>query len=444
MAIALSEEHFLSWSWLTNLSEIFSFNSLCTLLFLILTLLLFRYMFKLGPTYGSSSLLDIQKIFSKHISKAILKIINVNNVNQGASQGSKLLLMVSTFVSKRIIKPFKHINECLTEIKSIERPVTNTVKHNELAQGDAFHTKSLNNYPKVALIDDILISDGKKAYLSVFTIPFRYESVSIDHSWLVTKHSATQEISPLMCIQKIISIESKKRTNYYLLSVRLLYKDQFVLLSDNLKGEYAPKVNAVINIWQLKQLLSVLTYYVSISSYFRSSQPVFWIELSRDTLTHTIWASVLESNQRLESIFSLLNLEISESLWLTARQDVQVLINKLTPYGFSFTLSGVGSNLTDLYDLPASTFQFVKIHSDFIHNLLLDPMGGSIIQSIQEAAASQGLKTIAPLVEDETTLQILQNIGVDFMYGNYCSPVRHLSEVCEEIMSIDFPIETNK
>lgn len=62
---------------------------------------------------------------------------------------------------------------------------------------------------------------------------------------------------------------------------------------------------------------------------------------------------------------------------------------------------------------------FVKIEGSFVQNVARDARDRIMVEHIHSMAHEFGIKTIAEYVEDEETMNVLAEIGVDCAQGFY-------------------------
>ncbi|MCB1806074.1 MAG: EAL domain-containing protein, partial [Candidatus Competibacteraceae bacterium] len=60
---------------------------------------------------------------------------------------------------------------------------------------------------------------------------------------------------------------------------------------------------------------------------------------------------------------------------------------------------------------------YLKIDGMFIKNIESDPIDATMVQSINDIAHKMGKKTIAEFVENDRTLHIIKDIGIDYAQG---------------------------
>lgn len=110
-------------------------------------------------------------------------------------------------------------------------------------------------------------------------------------------------------------------------------------------------------------------------------------------------------------------LEITESAAAEDLESVRVLTGELAELGCEVTLDDFGTgygSFTYLKQLPVTQ---LKIDMQFVRNLVDDEADQRVVRSMIEVARNFDLTTIAEGVEEERTLQLLRNFGVDLVQG---------------------------
>ena len=92
-------------------------------------------------------------------------------------------------------------------------------------------------------------------------------------------------------------------------------------------------------------------------------------------------------------------------------------IGSLAALGCSFALDDFGSGLSSygyLRELPAS---YLKIDGSFVRDMHTDPVNYALVASMNQVAHVLGLKTIAEWAENESIINQLRALNVDFVQG---------------------------
>lgn len=109
--------------------------------------------------------------------------------------------------------------------------------------------------------------------------------------------------------------------------------------------------------------------------------------------------------------------EISEQTALNDLQHVIRFVTTLKELGCRISIDDFSSNLSSFSYLKDIPLDYLKIDGRLIKNMLTDPVNQAMVESIHHIGHIMRLKTIAVWVENDQTLQILENIGVDYVQG---------------------------
>jgi diguanylate cyclase (GGDEF)-like protein/PAS domain S-box-containing protein len=110
-------------------------------------------------------------------------------------------------------------------------------------------------------------------------------------------------------------------------------------------------------------------------------------------------------------------LEITETAAIANWTHAKQLFAGLKEMGFKFALDDFGSGMASFAYLKYLPLDFIKIDGSFVKDMLHDPMDKTLVQMINEIGHVMKLKTIAEYVENESTLQLLHLMGVDYAQG---------------------------
>lgn len=109
--------------------------------------------------------------------------------------------------------------------------------------------------------------------------------------------------------------------------------------------------------------------------------------------------------------------EITETVAIASLDKAVEFIQEMTQLGFRFALDDFGSGVSSFGYLKQLPINYLKIDGSFIKELVTNPIDQAIVSSVTQIAHVMNLKTIAEWVENETTLEMLNVIGVDFAQG---------------------------
>ena len=110
-------------------------------------------------------------------------------------------------------------------------------------------------------------------------------------------------------------------------------------------------------------------------------------------------------------------LEITETAALANLSSAIRIMGKLRGLGCAFGLDDFGVGYSSFQYLKEMPFDFVKIDGSFVKGLTLRPDDVVFVKALNDAVKGYGKSTIAEFVEDDATLNILRDIGVDYAQG---------------------------
>jgi len=113
----------------------------------------------------------------------------------------------------------------------------------------------------------------------------------------------------------------------------------------------------------------------------------------------------------------LLELEITESLFLRNTPQTQYFLTQLREAGIRIALDDFGTGYSSLSYLQQFKVDMIKLDQSFIKNLALDKASKNIVGGIISLANSLELGVVAEGVETETQLEILKKQNCNFVQG---------------------------
>ncbi|MEP0177635.1 MAG: EAL domain-containing protein [Paraglaciecola sp.] len=116
-----------------------------------------------------------------------------------------------------------------------------------------------------------------------------------------------------------------------------------------------------------------------------------------------------------------LELELTESLLINDKNQIEKQLNELSQLGASIAIDDFGTGYSNLGYLREFNASKLKIDRSFITPLNNNNHDDSIVKAIINMASSLGLQTVAEGIEDEATLNKLITLGCDFGQGYYWS-----------------------
>jgi len=109
--------------------------------------------------------------------------------------------------------------------------------------------------------------------------------------------------------------------------------------------------------------------------------------------------------------------EITEKAAFGNLDNVIEFIEKMQVIGVQFSLDDFGRDLSSYSYLRSLPVDYLKIDGSFVKDIKNDPSDYAVVKSINEIGHFMGKKTVAEFVEDDQVIEILKDIGVDFVQG---------------------------
>lgn len=109
--------------------------------------------------------------------------------------------------------------------------------------------------------------------------------------------------------------------------------------------------------------------------------------------------------------------EITETALVTSKGVAEAFVRELDVLGFEVALENFGSGYAGLTYLKRLPVSLLKISIELISDLAENPKHQHLVRAIVSLAKGFEKKTIAVGVEDERTLKLLEELGVDYAAG---------------------------
>ena len=121
--------------------------------------------------------------------------------------------------------------------------------------------------------------------------------------------------------------------------------------------------------------------------------------------------------------------EITETALIENMAVAQLFIAELKSLGCRFALDDFGIGFSSFNYIKHLPVDYLKIDGSFIRNLPHDTVDQHLVKAMVEVARGLGKKTIAEFVENEETLRLLREYGVDYAQGYHVGKPRQMSEL---------------
>jgi len=217
--------------------------------------------------------------------------------------------------------------------------------------------------------------------------------------------------------QGIVDNQTKKIIKYECL-IRLKQKDGKII-TPFFFLEHAKKA----------KLYTELTKIMIAKSFqkFANEDYEFSINLSlQDILSHKVVGILIEYLQTYKCGSKVI-LEIVESEGIEDFDELSVFVKQVKRYGCKIAIDDFGTGYSNFGYLAKLDVDFIKIDGSIVKDIDKNESQLATVESILHFTKKMNIKTIAEFVEDETTFDILCDLGVDFSQGYL------FSKPCEEL-----------
>jgi EAL domain-containing protein (putative c-di-GMP-specific phosphodiesterase class I) len=116
---------------------------------------------------------------------------------------------------------------------------------------------------------------------------------------------------------------------------------------------------------------------------------------------------------------SLITFEITETAVVSDIVGATRCADRLEAIGCHFALDDFGTGYAALTYLKHLPLSYLKIDVDFVRDLLQNQRSRAVVSGVVALAEGFGLRTIAEGVENQATLTLLRDLGVDLAQGFY-------------------------
>jgi len=237
-----------------------------------------------------------------------------------------------------------------------------------------------------------------------------------DMHWSTRIASALEENRFTLHYQRIVPIgNSRQPFPRYELLVRMVDLDRSLIAPGRfLAAAERYQQIARIDHWVLRRALALLA---------RPGNP-----LGPDSFSINISGQSVGDPALLERVLAEINasgidparlcFELTETAAISNMGRAMEFMAQLRRLGCRFALDDFGSGLSSFSYLKSLPVDFLKIDGSFIRNLPHNASDRAMVSAIQQVARAVGIQTIAEFIENEETIAVLREIGIDYGQGH--------------------------
>ncbi|MEL6496756.1 MAG: EAL domain-containing protein, partial [Cyanobacteria bacterium J06623_7] len=249
-----------------------------------------------------------------------------------------------------------------------------------------------------------------------------------ERQWVEKINRALEENSFRLYVQKIVSIESAYPIDLAdTVSSGTIHHHEILLrLQDEAGNIIAP--GAFLPAAERYGLMPAIdrwvisTFLAGYEAYCQSCTPptsaFYTINLSGASINNQEFGNFLRQQFDLYQVPpQTICFEITETVAITNLENANILIGQLKDLGCSIALDDFGSGMSSLTYLKNLPIDYLKIDGSFVTNIANDRVDYATVECFNHISQIMNIKTIAEFVENQTILQNLQQIGIDYAQG---------------------------
>ncbi|MEM1263235.1 MAG: bifunctional diguanylate cyclase/phosphodiesterase [Pseudomonadota bacterium] len=151
------------------------------------------------------------------------------------------------------------------------------------------------------------------------------------------------------------------------------------------------------------------------------------LEINFSTYAINIAGQTLADNQFIDFLLQAIGdsglspdslcFEITESTAIRSLEHARRFIHAVQQAGCSVALDDFGAGYSSFGHLESLSFDVIKIDGRFIRNIATNALNRAIVRAVIDIARVINASTIAEYVDDDITLQLLTEMGIDYVQG---------------------------
>ncbi len=248
---------------------------------------------------------------------------------------------------------------------------------------------------------------------------------SID--WARRFRKAVQENNLTLLFQPVMHIESGAIA-YYEALIRLNSPEEGVIMP----GSFIPALEeagemAVLDHWVVGHAIELLGRHPKLHQVAINLSAQAFRDERLVSLIEELLAENKVDPQRI--IF-----ELTESASMANLTATQRMIEQLRKIGCSFALDDFGTGFSTFSYLKQFPAESVKVDGSFIAQLDQSKEDQAVVRAITEVARALGKQTVAEYVENQTVLNIISSLGIDYAQGYFIGQPMKIESIVEQNM----------
>ena len=151
---------------------------------------------------------------------------------------------------------------------------------------------------------------------------------------------------------------------------------------------------------------------------FRGRKTRFFVNLSRTSISDPHWVRRFQAMLAAAPIdHSQLVFEITETAAMSSVDVTQEFIAQMKSMGCRFALDDFGAGFRSIYVLKRFDVDYLKIDGSFVRDLAVDNASRLFVRALCDVARGLNKQVVAEWVEDQSVMDILVEMGVQYGQG---------------------------
>jgi len=238
-------------------------------------------------------------------------------------------------------------------------------------------------------------------------------ALSIDMGWSTQIKTALESDNFILCAQPIVNTRDLQVNTYEIL-LRMIDSDgDQIMPAGFIPSAERFGLMGEIDQWVIENSIRELAKYQRDYSGLR-----FTINLSGQTLIDITNCDFIQSCIKRAGIdCSSITFEVTETTAIADLATASEFLSRLKSLGCKTALDDFGTGMSSFAYLKDLPIDIVKIDGLFVQNLADNPVDQAMVKAMGEIAHALGKEVVAEFVENEASLNLLQEYKIDFAQG---------------------------
>ncbi|RLE34396.1 MAG: sensor domain-containing diguanylate cyclase [Acidobacteria bacterium] len=233
--------------------------------------------------------------------------------------------------------------------------------------------------------------------------------------WVERLNRAIEHDDFVLYRQTIVPLKDQNKPKLVELLLRLSEDGEVILPGRFIPAAERYRMMPSLDLWVIRKAFEYIRHDTTSNL---DNHQLYAINLSGQSLAdRTILDAILTGIDRKDVDPSRLCFEITETAAISHLASAQAFMGVLRERGCSFALDDFGSGLSSFRYLKDLQVDFLKIDGSLVRNVAEDPVHREMVAAIRQIGLAMGLTTIGEWVETEASLEVLKDIGLDYVQG---------------------------